>query len=299
MSIRLRLEFMKISELFLDYCEIDGIQIIRILNLDIFCAISSNDKVRGGTAVHKGKVILYIKENENNKQFWQKEWIKDQLPPDTTVIRYLKQTDLELLQNKRISGDKLFDLVWIESESFYTLFNKEQTKVLICESQEKIGNINTQDNLQDDAKVVQWFEKNAEKGDPVVMFNLGILYADGRGVVQDDTKAVYWYEKAANKKCVEAMGLLSGMYESGRGVAPDHIKAKYWLNKALKSNDPNAMSYLIKCLSKGIGGTRNSAKADYLSKQEHRKNMLMGLQIELLPLIIPIIIFIMNILIQK
>ena len=39
----------------------------------------------------------------------------------------------------------------------------------------------------------------AEQGDASSQFNLGLLYANGRGVKQDYFKAVEWYQKAAEQ----------------------------------------------------------------------------------------------------
>ena len=38
----------------------------------------------------------------------------------------------------------------------------------------------------------------AEAGDPDAQYNLGVMYANGRGVTQDDTEAVRWYRLAAD-----------------------------------------------------------------------------------------------------
>jgi TPR repeat protein len=41
------------------------------------------------------------------------------------------------------------------------------------------------------------FETGAMLGHPRTMYNLGVVYEDGRGVTQDYAKAREWYEKAA------------------------------------------------------------------------------------------------------
>jgi TPR repeat protein len=40
-------------------------------------------------------------------------------------------------------------------------------------------------------------KENAEKGNAEAQFNLGLMYAKGRGIDQDYAKARAWYEKAA------------------------------------------------------------------------------------------------------
>ena len=39
----------------------------------------------------------------------------------------------------------------------------------------------------------------AEQGDADAQFNLGIMYANGRGVPQDDAEVVRWYRLAADQ----------------------------------------------------------------------------------------------------
>ena len=39
----------------------------------------------------------------------------------------------------------------------------------------------------------------AEQGDAEAQFNLGVMYANGRGVPQDDSEAVRWYRLAADQ----------------------------------------------------------------------------------------------------
>lgn len=42
-----------------------------------------------------------------------------------------------------------------------------------------------------------WLEKAAQRGDATAQYEIGRLYADGKGVPQDYTKAITWYQKAA------------------------------------------------------------------------------------------------------
>jgi TPR repeat protein len=74
-------------------------------------------------------------------------------------------------------------------------------------------------------KAREWFEKAAAKDHADAMFNLGGLYADGKGVPQDYAKAREWFEKAAAKGNANAkMNLerlpISEAFTTGRyGVA--------------------------------------------------------------------------------
>ena len=45
---------------------------------------------------------------------------------------------------------------------------------------------------------------SAEAGDLAAQYNLGIMYAEGRGVPQDDAEAVAWFRRAAEQGHIDA-----------------------------------------------------------------------------------------------
>ena len=72
----------------------------------------------------------------------------------------------------------------------------------------------------------------AEAGVPGAQFNLGVMYAEGRGVPQDEAAAVSWYRLAADQGLAEAQFNLGGMYAEGRGVSQDGAVAARWYRLA-------------------------------------------------------------------
>ena len=52
--------------------------------------------------------------------------------------------------------------------------------------------------------------------------NLGVMYADGRGVPEDDAEAVRWYRLAADQGQSGAQLNLGVMYANGEGVPQCH-----------------------------------------------------------------------------
>jgi len=77
------------------------------------------------------------------------------------------------------------------------------------------------------------WEPLAEKGEAAAQFNLGVLYAEGQGVVRDDNKAGELYRKAADQGYAPAQFNLGVMYEAGRGVDKDLTRAaKLWQQAA-------------------------------------------------------------------
>jgi TPR repeat protein len=74
--------------------------------------------------------------------------------------------------------------------------------------------------------------KDAEQGDVNAQFNLGWMYAEGRGVPRNSKQAVYWYSRAARQGDASAQFNLGMLYENGEGVARDDRQAAHWYAKA-------------------------------------------------------------------
>jgi hypothetical protein len=70
----------------------------------------------------------------------------------------------------------------------------------------------------------------AAQGHAEAQYNLGGMYAEGRGVPQDYGEATKWFRKAAEQGHVEAQYNLGGMYFRGQGVPRDFVLAHMWFN---------------------------------------------------------------------
>ena len=90
---------------------------------------------------------------------------------------------------------------------------------------------------QDDLNTVR---QAAEQGDATAQYNLGVMYANGRGVPKDDTEAVRWYRLAAEQGQADAQYGLGIMYATGRGVLKDSVLAHMWSNIASANGDEAA-----------------------------------------------------------
>ncbi|TXL12456.1 hypothetical protein BMR06_17495, partial [Methylococcaceae bacterium HT5] len=62
----------------------------------------------------------------------------------------------------------------------------------------------------------------AEEGSAASQLNLGLMYANGRGVIKDYKQAVKWYAKSAEQGYSSAQSNLGLMYHEGRGVIKDY-----------------------------------------------------------------------------
>lgn len=93
-------------------------------------------------------------------------------------------------------------------------------------------------------KAVQYYQKDAEKGDASAQNNLGNCYYYGKGVEQNYQKAVQWYQKAAEQGNVRAQCNLGGCYDAGRGIIRDIDKKVQWYQKAANQGDAEGQ-YLL------------------------------------------------------
>ena len=107
--------------------------------------------------------------------------------------------DFEEYQRVALRGNGVTD--WLQERSTTRVGRWEQAAragyargmVLLGECYEKgFGGV-----PQDEKQAVEWYRKAAEAGNALAMYNLGWMYAKGRGVPQDEKQAVEWLHKAA------------------------------------------------------------------------------------------------------
>ncbi|MDE7044300.1 MAG: Hsp70 family protein, partial [Acetatifactor sp.] len=65
---------------------------------------------------------------------------------------------------------------------------------------------------EDEEEAVEWYRRAAEAGHAEAMYELGVCYNCGYGVLEDEEKAVEWYDKAAESGHAEAMYELGKCY---------------------------------------------------------------------------------------
>lgn len=148
----------------------------------------------------------------------------------------------------------------------------------------------------DFASARQYWQKLAENGNALAQYNIGVLYAEGRGVPADREKAMAWWRqaakggylaanhnlalaliedaslkgnrtaatealrllnKAADGGLVRSQYTLAQMYAYGLGVARNDAIARHLLQKAAVSGLAAAQYNLAKFLRDGRGGPRD------------------------------------------
>ena len=72
----------------------------------------------------------------------------------------------------------------------------------------------------------------AEQGYAMAQFRLGVMYANGYGVIWNDNTAVKWYTSAAKQGDAMAQFNLGNMLRRGDGVLKDYLRAYMWYNIA-------------------------------------------------------------------
>lgn len=99
----------------------------------------------------------------------------------------------------------------------------------------KLGDIylNGENVIKDVNKAKLWFEKSANNGLPIAMWQLGNMYRDGlAGAPPSLTIAISWYEKAAAAGNIKALLSLGEIYRGWYGIAPNYDKAMGFYIKA-------------------------------------------------------------------
>jgi localization factor PodJL len=77
----------------------------------------------------------------------------------------------------------------------------------------------------------------ALKGDPTAAYELGVRFAEGKGVAPNFDEAAKWYDRAAQAGVVPAIFRLGTLYEKGLSVKKDvDIARRYYVQAAERGN---------------------------------------------------------------
>ena len=115
--------------------------------------------------------------------------------------------------------------------------------------------------LKDEAEAVRWYRLAAEQGHADAQFNLGVMYANGRGVLKDEAEAVRWSRLAAEQGHAGAQFNLGVMYANGEGVLKDEAKAVRWYRLAAEQGHAGAQFNLGVMYANGEGVLKDEAEA--------------------------------------
>jgi len=113
----------------------------------------------------------------------------------------------------------------------------------------------------DYATALHEWQPLAEQGQAIAQYQLGLLYANGKGVTKDDAKARQWYEKAAMQGHTEAQVNLGVLLMYARGGQQDYKMAVYYLRLAANQGNDLAQRRLGQMYERGEGVQQDFVKA--------------------------------------
>lgn len=97
-------------------------------------------------------------------------------------------------------------------------------------------------------------------GDPLAAYEVGVRFAEGKGVPASNEEAAHWFEIAAKKGIIPAQFRLGTLYEKGLGVKKDLFAARDLYRAAADRGHAKAMHNLAVIYAEGLDG-----KPDYPS----------------------------------
>jgi localization factor PodJL len=98
----------------------------------------------------------------------------------------------------------------------------------------------------------------AASGNPAAEYEIGVRYAEGRGVPANPELAVHWLDRAARQGLAPALYRLGSLYEKGQGVKKDLDKARQLYLVGADKGNAKAIHNLAVLYAEGIDG-----KPDY------------------------------------
>ena len=110
---------------------------------------------------------------------------------------------------------------------------------------------------RDIVRAAKWHRKAAEQGLPQADYQLGLDYANGEGVKVSQTEASKWFRKAAEQGMASAQHELGLCYLGGRGVQESGSEAVDWFRKAAGQGFAPSEYQLGNCYLQGTGVPKN------------------------------------------
>ena len=115
--------------------------------------------------------------------------------------------------------------------------------------------------VKDVEQATSWFLKSAEQGNDLAQYKVGVMYANGTGVTKDANQAVGWYSKSAEQGNASAQYNLGWMYANGTGVKKDVNQAVSWYRKSAEQGNAKALGALGWMYANGTGVKKDLKQA--------------------------------------
>ncbi|MBI2988903.1 MAG: SEL1-like repeat protein, partial [Deltaproteobacteria bacterium] len=108
---------------------------------------------------------------------------------------------------------------------------------------------------------LQFYRKEADRGDPKSQSELALMYHEGQGAKKDYGEALKWYRKAAEQGHAPAQHAMGVMHSAGLGVRRDPAAAVGWFRKSAAQGNALAENSLGNSYMQGIGVSKDPAEA--------------------------------------
>jgi localization factor PodJL len=111
----------------------------------------------------------------------------------------------------------------------------------------------------------------ALKGDPAAAYEVGVRYAEGKGVPANYDEAAKWYDRAAQAGLVPAVFRLGTLYEKGLSVKKDiDIARRYYLQAAERGNAKSMHNLAVLDADGGGKGANYKSASQWFRKAADR-----------------------------
>jgi localization factor PodJL len=101
----------------------------------------------------------------------------------------------------------------------------------------------------------------ALKGDPAAAYEIGLRFAEGKGVPSNLEEAAKWYDRAARAGLIPAIFRIGTFYEKGMGLKRDADIARRYYTQAAERGSAKAMHNLAVLDADGGGAAANYTSA--------------------------------------
>ncbi|CAF1549928.1 unnamed protein product [Rotaria sp. Silwood1] len=119
---------------------------------------------------------------------------------------------------------------------------------------------------QNNITALQFFQRSAEKGNPIGQAGVGMAFYHGAGIEQNYEKAFKYFQLSADQGYVEGQLMLGIMYYKGEGVKRDYKMAIKWFQAASQSGHALGYYNLGQMHATGTGVLRSCTTATELFK---------------------------------
>jgi TPR repeat protein len=112
-----------------------------------------------------------------------------------------------------------------------------------------------------DAEAAAWHRKAADRGSARAVYDLALMYQEGRGLAKDETEAKRLFQQGDNLNSPSAMVHVGLTYDIGQRVAKDQAESLRWYRKAADLGDANGMWFVGMAYRFGNGVAKDQTEA--------------------------------------